>query len=175
MCRTLGVNRTSFHDWERRAPSDRALSDASLIERVKQVHAASGGTCGARLRPRRAAPRAPDRRRAKARRAADEGGWYLGRRAAQAPADDSPPARAARGVRMVERDLRPSGPNLTWSADITYISTWGRVSLLGARPGPVLQVDRRVVDGRPSALRARRRRARDGDLPTQTRPRARAP
>jgi hypothetical protein len=40
MCRTLGVNRTSFHDWERRAPSDRALSDASLIERVKQVHAA---------------------------------------------------------------------------------------------------------------------------------------
>jgi hypothetical protein len=22
MCRTLGVNRTSFHDWERRAPSD---------------------------------------------------------------------------------------------------------------------------------------------------------
>jgi putative transposase len=25
---------------------------------------------------------------------------------------------------LVERDLRPSGPNLTWSADITYISTW---------------------------------------------------
>ena len=30
MCRTLGVNRTSFRDWERRAPSDRALSDAWL-------------------------------------------------------------------------------------------------------------------------------------------------
>jgi putative transposase len=24
----------------------------------------------------------------------------------------------------VERDFRPDGPNLTWSADITYISTW---------------------------------------------------
>ena len=48
MCRTLGVNRTSFHDWERRAPSDRALSDAWLTERIKQVHAASGGTYGAR-------------------------------------------------------------------------------------------------------------------------------
>ena len=25
---------------------------------------------------------------------------------------------------LVERDFRPTGPNLTWSADITYISTW---------------------------------------------------
>lgn len=25
MCRTLGVNRTGCHDWERRAPSDRAV------------------------------------------------------------------------------------------------------------------------------------------------------
>src|SRR5512142_1519516 len=44
MCRTLGVNRTSFHDWERRAPSDRALSDAWLTEKMRQIHAASDGT-----------------------------------------------------------------------------------------------------------------------------------
>jgi hypothetical protein len=25
MCRVFGVNRTAFHDWECRAPSDRAL------------------------------------------------------------------------------------------------------------------------------------------------------
>ena len=25
---------------------------------------------------------------------------------------------------LLERDFRPDGPNLTWSADITYISTW---------------------------------------------------
>ena len=25
---------------------------------------------------------------------------------------------------LVERDFRPTGPNQTWSADITYISTW---------------------------------------------------
>ena len=48
MCRALEVNRTSFHDWERRAPSDRALSDAWLTERIKQIHAASEGTYGAR-------------------------------------------------------------------------------------------------------------------------------
>jgi putative transposase len=44
MCRALGVNRTSFHDWERRAPSDRALSDAWLTEKIKQIHAESDGT-----------------------------------------------------------------------------------------------------------------------------------
>jgi putative transposase len=48
MCRALGVNRTSFHDWERRAPSDRALSNAWLTEKIKQIHAASDGTYGAR-------------------------------------------------------------------------------------------------------------------------------
>jgi putative transposase len=48
MCRTLGVNRTSFHDWERRASSDRALSDAWLTEKIKQIHAASDGTYGSR-------------------------------------------------------------------------------------------------------------------------------
>ncbi len=35
MCRALEVNRTSFHDWERRAPSDRALADAWLTEKIK--------------------------------------------------------------------------------------------------------------------------------------------
>jgi putative transposase len=48
MCRALGVNRTSFHDWERRAPSDRALSDAWLTEQIEQIHVASDGTYGAR-------------------------------------------------------------------------------------------------------------------------------
>ena len=42
------MNRTSFHDWERRAPSDRTLTDAWLTEKVKQIHAASDGTYGAR-------------------------------------------------------------------------------------------------------------------------------
>jgi putative transposase len=47
MCRVLGVNRTSLHDWERRPPSDRALSDAWLTEKIKQIQAASRGVYGA--------------------------------------------------------------------------------------------------------------------------------
>lgn len=48
MCRMFGVNRTSFHDWERRAPSDRALSDAFLTGRIKQIHQNSRGVYGRR-------------------------------------------------------------------------------------------------------------------------------
>ena len=43
---------------------------------------------------------------------------------AQAPADHRPAARAARPTRPGGAGLPPDGPNLTWSADITYISTW---------------------------------------------------
>jgi putative transposase len=46
MCRVLGVNRTSFHDRDRRPPSDRALSDAWLTEQIGQIHAASRGVWG---------------------------------------------------------------------------------------------------------------------------------
>ena len=38
MCRMFGVSRTGFHNWERRAPSDRALTDAWLTEKIKQIH-----------------------------------------------------------------------------------------------------------------------------------------
>ena len=46
MCRVLGVNRTAFHNWERRAPSDRALSDAWLTEQIKRIHGGSRGVYG---------------------------------------------------------------------------------------------------------------------------------
>ena len=46
MCRVFGVSRTGFHNWERRAPSDRALTDAWLTERIRQIHDQSRGVYG---------------------------------------------------------------------------------------------------------------------------------
>src|SRR5947209_4627759 len=124
MCRALGVNRTSFHGWQRRAPSDRELTDAWLIEKIKQIHADSDGTYGAR------------RIHAELRL---EHGIRVGRKRverlmrAAGIAGLLPRKRRRTTVRMpglrvspdlVERDFRPDRPNLTWSADITYISTW---------------------------------------------------
>ena len=124
MCRALGVNRTSFHDWERRAPSDRALTDAFLIEKIKQIHVASDGTYGTR------------RIHAELRL---EHGIRIGRKRVErlmkaAGISGLVPRKRRRttvrlpGVRvapdLVERDFRPDGPDQTWSADITYVSTW---------------------------------------------------
>ena len=124
MCRALGVNRTSFHDWERRAPSNRALEDAWLIEKIKTIHATSEGTYGAR------------RIHAELRL---EHGIRVGRKRVERLMKDAgisgvvPRKRRRTTVRLpgvrvapdlVERDFRPSAPNQTWSADITYISTW---------------------------------------------------
>ena len=47
-CALLGVSRSGYYDWATRAPSDRALADAWLLERIKSIHAANRGVYGAR-------------------------------------------------------------------------------------------------------------------------------
>ncbi len=124
MCRALGVNRTSFHDWARRAPSDRALTDAWLTERIKKIHADSDGTYGARrihaeLRLEHGI-RVGRKRVERLMKAASISGLLPRKR--RSTTVRLPGVRAA--ADLLERDFRPDGPNQTWSADITYISTW---------------------------------------------------
>jgi putative transposase len=121
MCRVLGVNRTSFHDWERRPPSDRALTDAWLTEKIKQIHADSRGVYGsprihAGLRLEHGI-RVGRKRVARLMKAAGIAGvrprkrWRTTIRVAGVePATD-----------LVQRDFSPQGPNVLWVADITYL------------------------------------------------------
>jgi putative transposase len=124
MCRALGVNRTSFHDWERRPPSDRALTDAWLTEKIKQIHEASRRVYGA--------PRIHAELRM-------GHGIRVGRKRVErlmqaAAISGLAPRKRARttirvaGVRvaddLVERRFRPAAPNLLWLADITYLRSW---------------------------------------------------
>jgi putative transposase len=46
-CELLGVSRSGFNDWARRAPSDRALSDAWLLEKIRQIRDANRKVYGA--------------------------------------------------------------------------------------------------------------------------------
>jgi putative transposase len=121
MCRVLGVNRTGFHNWERRAPSDRVLQDAWLTERIKQIHQDSRGVHGA---PRIHAElrlehgvRVGRKRVARLMKAAGIAGirprkrWRTTIRVPGVePATD-----------LVRRDFRPDRPNVLWVADITYL------------------------------------------------------
>jgi len=47
MCSMLGVSRSGFHAWQRRAPSDRQLSDAWRSEKIKAIHAENRKVYGA--------------------------------------------------------------------------------------------------------------------------------
>src|SRR5438874_9865072 len=123
MCRVLKVNRTAFHNWERRAPSDRALQDAWLSERIKQIHEYSRGTYGvprvhAELRLEYGI-RISRKRVARLMKAAGISGirprkrWKTTIRIPGiTPATD-----------LVERQFRPDSPNVLWVADITYLRT----------------------------------------------------
>jgi putative transposase len=124
LCELLGVSRSGFHAWQRRAPSDRQLSDAWLLEQIKQIHAANRKVYGA---PRIHAELRIGR------------GIRVGRKRVErlmrsAGISGLVPKRRGRttfrvpGVRvaddLVERDFKPPRPNVLWVADITYLKTW---------------------------------------------------
>ncbi|MGH2867326.1 MAG: IS3 family transposase, partial [Solirubrobacteraceae bacterium] len=124
MCSMLEVSRSGFHAWQRRAPSDRTLSDAWLTEKIKQIHAENRRVYGA---PRVHAElrlahgiRVGRKRVERLMRAAGLSGLVpkrRGRTTIRVPgvrvADD-----------LVERQFRPEAPNVLWVADITYLRTW---------------------------------------------------
>ncbi len=124
MCELLGVSRSGFYDWERRPPSDRALTDAWLTERIKEIHNENRKVYGA---PRVHAElahghgiRVGRKRVERLMRQAGLSGLVAkkrGRTTIRVPgvrvADD-----------LVERQFRPAGPDVLWVADITYLRTW---------------------------------------------------
>ena len=124
MCETLGVSKSGFHAWERRAPSDRALSDAWLTSRITEIHERARGVYGSRrvqaeLRLGQDVVVSRKRIRRLMRQAGISGLVKVkkGRTTIRVPgvrvADD-----------LVERKFRPDAPNVLWVADITYLRTW---------------------------------------------------
>ncbi len=124
MCEVLGVSRSGYHGWERRSPSDRALSDAWLVEKIKAIHAEARGVYGSRrvaaeLRLGQGIHVSRKRVRRLMRSAGISGLVKVkrGRSTIRVPgvrvADD-----------LVERQFRPAAANVVWVADITYLRTW---------------------------------------------------
>jgi putative transposase len=122
MCRLLGVSRAGFHAWQRRPPSDRALADACLGDRIAAIHRQSRATYGAR----------------RVHAALRQQGIRVGRKRVERlmrarRLSGSVPRKRARttirvpGVRpatdLVGRDFAPAAPNQLWVADIKYVLT----------------------------------------------------
>ena len=123
-CELLGVSTSGFYMWASRTPSDRELSDAWLIERIKQIHADNRQVYGSRrvtAELRLGEGVVVSRKRVqRLMRAAGISGLVArkrGRTTIRVPgvrvADD-----------LVERRFRPAAPDVLWVADITYLRTW---------------------------------------------------
>jgi putative transposase len=122
MCRVLDVSRSGFHAWQRRAPSDRALADAWLVERIAGVHRESRGTYGARrihAALRRQGIRVGRKRVERLMRTRRLSGAVPRKRVRTTIR--VPGVRAAND--LVLRDFAPSAANQLWVADIKYVPT----------------------------------------------------
>jgi putative transposase len=123
-CRLLGVSRSGYDDWERRAPSDRALTDAWLIEKIREIWAENRKVYGS---PRIHADlrlkygiRVGRKRVERLMRQAGISG--LVRRKRGRTTISVPGVRVADD--LVERQFQPQAPNLLWIAGLTYLRTW---------------------------------------------------
>jgi putative transposase len=123
LCRVLGVPRAAYYAWKTRRPSQRAVEDAALTERIRQAHKASKGTYGA---PRIHAElrlahgiRVGRKRVARLLRTAGLQGAHRRQRAWTTRRD--PKARPAPD--LVGRQFTADRPDRLWHTDIKQVDT----------------------------------------------------
>lgn len=121
MCRALGVSRSGYYDWRGRAVSERARTNARLLDGIRRIHAQSRENYGVR----------------KLWRALLASGESCGRhRVARLCSAHGIAAKRMRRFRSVYRsEQRPAAPNLLqrdfhadradrlWAGDTTFIPT----------------------------------------------------
>jgi putative transposase len=122
-CGALGVSRSGFYAWRRRAPSARARTDAQILQTIRASFALSDQTYGARrmLTEVRAAGHSCGRQRVT--RLMRSAALRARPRRRALPAD--PGARALHLVapNVLAREFTATAPNQKWVADFTYIWT----------------------------------------------------
>jgi putative transposase len=119
----LGVSRSGFHAWQRRLPSDRQLSDAWLVEKIRVIHSSSRGTYGSpRVHAELRFNRISVGRKRVERLMREQRLSGLVRRRRGRTTIRVPGVRVAND--LVGRDFSAPAPNRLWVADITYLRTW---------------------------------------------------
>lgn len=124
LCRTLGVTRSGFYDWQRQPLSDRALADWLLTEQIRGIFAESEQTSGSprvfkELKLGRGI-RVGEKRVARLMRQAGLVAVNSRkRRGSTTRAKEHPLAPD-----LVDRDFSVDAPDRLWVADLTQLTTW---------------------------------------------------
>ncbi len=124
MCRVLEVSRSGYHAWARRPPSPRAVEDARLTARIRELHTLRRKVYGS---PRIWADLVVDdgeqigrKRVERLMRQAGLSGLIT--KKYKATTVRVPGVRVADD--LLDRDFAAGAPNRCWVADITYLRTW---------------------------------------------------
>ena len=124
MCRVLEVSRSGYHAWATRRPSPRAVEDARLTARIRELHAKRRKVYGS---PRIWSDLVLDdgerigrKRVERLMRQAGLSGLIT--RKYKATTIRVPGVRVADD--LLDRDFAMGAPNRCWVADITYLRTW---------------------------------------------------
>ena len=113
MCRCLKVSPSGFYDWSSRKPSVRAVDNARLLRRIREIHEDSQGAIGA---PRMHEHLVEEGETASKNRVALQGWPRRKRRGQRASATAVTPF----GVRnYLQRDFLALEPETRWVTDIT--------------------------------------------------------
>ena len=122
-CRVLGVSRSGFYAWSRRAPSDAAERRAELTQRIRQVHRESREVYGAPRVHRELRSRGVHcSKNTVAKLMRQSAIRSKARRRFVVRTTDSRHSHPIAPNRL-NRHFEQSGPNKAWVADITYIPT----------------------------------------------------
>jgi putative transposase len=124
MCRVLDVSRSGYHAWASRPPSARAVQDARLTVRIRELHALRRRVYGS---PRIWADLVLDEGERIGRKRVERLMRQAGLSGLIAKKYKATTIRVP-GVRvaddLLDRDFAAGAPNRCWVADITYLRTW---------------------------------------------------
>jgi putative transposase len=123
ICRTLGIAPSTYYARKSRPPSQRAIDDAVLLDRIQAVHAENFGVYGSRRvwkALRRQGVGAPRCRVERLMRQRGICGAQPGRKRRWLTVSDE---RAPRPADLVERHFVAERPNQLWVCDLTYLKT----------------------------------------------------
>ncbi len=121
LCKVLKVSRSGYYDWKDRPPSKRNRENATLAERIREIHHRSRGTYGyPRVHAELRALGVRCSRKRVARRLMRKDrlqGCIRGRKRKHTTRQDP---LAVPAPDLVERTFAAPAPNKLWTADITY-------------------------------------------------------
>jgi putative transposase len=124
LCRTLGVTRSGYYDWQRQPLSDRALANWLLTEQIRAIFAESEQTYGSprvfkELKLGRGMQVGEKRVARLMRQAGLRSIHAKKRKGSTTRAKEHPLAPD-----LVGRDFSVDGPDRLWVADFTQLTTW---------------------------------------------------